>query len=734
MSREPLGLYIFRFLTGCGLLAFMAMIYWSTSLLESDVKSVQTELARLREEMNHLQGAADAIREDVLETKLDEKKNWQALLRSSIQGVDITPSGEAPLPLDVQPPLAPSKTQRPHIDPSLKNLLQENPFYSVTLPKLLPKNFVPRGTFQRASIAKPPNLHPLSGWSEISDWNSLCTVSVATTVFGQYEAMAPDMAIKLEERKRPGSDVSEFWVHLRDNVYWEPLEQKFFSDVKLAPHFLKRHQVSAEDFKLYYDAIMNPYVQESGGVALRTYYGDIVEIEVIDRLTFVVRWKATVVKDAEGKEVEKIKYIAKQLTGGLRPLASFVYKYFPDGSKILEEDSAPETYRTNSVWGQNFTQHWAKNIIPSCGAWAFDGMNDRQIRFRRNMNYYSPLEALAKAIVVTFKNSPDGVWTAFEGGELDTYVIQPDQLIELDEFLHTPQYQGQAERGCAIERIDYLSRSYSYIGWNQATPFFSRKKVRLAMTLAIDRRRIIQQNLNGMGVEITGTFFKNSSAYDSSITPWPFDQERAKRLLEEEGWYDSDGDGILEKVIDGKKVLFEFFLTYYVKNSTTKAICEYIATALKEIGVICKLNGVDTADLSAKFEEKSFDALALAWVYGAPPDDPKQIWHSSGAKQQGSSNAIGFANKEADAIIEELQYEYNAQKRIELYHRFDRIIHDEQPYTFLYTPKVAMLYRDYVQNVFIPSERRDIIPGAEVSEPVSSIFWLKNAACRSPDR
>ena len=94
------------------------------------------------------------------------------------------------------------------------------------------------------------------------------------------------------------------------------------------------------------------------------------------------------------------------------------------------------------------------------------------------------------------------------------------------------------------------------------------------MTMAIDRQRIIDQNLNGLGIEITGPFFKFSPAYDLSITPWPFDPLQAKQLLESEGWTDSDGDGILDKEINGKRVKFAFTLTYFVKNPTTKSISE----------------------------------------------------------------------------------------------------------------------------------------------------------------
>ena len=299
--------------------------------------------------------------------------------------------------------------------------------------------------------------------------------------------------------------------------------------------------------------------------------------------------------------------------------------------------------------------------------------------------------------------------------------------MELETFLNSDIYRQQVKEGKAVKRLDYPSRSYAYIGWNQAKPYFQSKKVRQAMTMAIDRKRIVDAYLNGLGMQITGPFAHNSSAYDDSIIPWQFNIQRARALLEEEGWYDKDGNGVVDKEINGKRVPFEFTLTYYVKNPTTKAICEYIATALKELRVKCYLNGVDIADLSAAFDEKSFDALYLGWALGTPPEDPRQLWHSSGAKEQGSSNAIGFVNEEADGIIEKLTFESNPEIRQQLYHRFDAIIHEEQPYTFLFQPKTALLYREYLQNVFIPAERHDLVPGADMAQPISSIFWIKDS-------
>ena len=705
MNREPIGLYIFRFFTGFALLCFMCLLYWSSTLIEEKLIKQEVEIAQIKNELFAIRNSTEKMRSDILHTL----SNAQIHTSLNSSNSNISPSSMHHVGIDKYP-----------------SILHEDPFYSDILPKLVGDGFVPHGTRKSGVFFFPDNLHPFSNWAETNNWLQMCNVTLAQQQFGKYETMAPDMALKIEERINENTGEVEFWVFLRDNVFWQPLKQSFFSNLTLAPEFLQKNQVTSEDFKLSFDAIMNPFVQEAKALAMRTYYDDMKEIEVIDKLTFVVRWKSHMIKDADGIETPKIKYIAKQLTGSLSPLPAFVFKYFSNGKKIVDDDSAVDTYRTNSVWAQNFAIHWAKNVIVSCGAWVFDGMNERLIKFKRNPDFYIPLAALTDTIEVYFKDSPDNIWQAFKNGSLDTCALQPGQLIEFHSFLESSAYKDQIAKYSAIKEIDYVARMYSYIGWNEATPYFHTAKVRRAMTMAIDRNRIIEQNLNGLGVEITGPFYPYSPSYDQSIRPLPFSPQQAKRLLEEEGWYDIDGDGIIDKKIGDKIVPFSFTLTYYVKNPTTKSTCEYISKALKDIGVDCRLKGVDIADLSSTFENKSFDALHLGWGYGTPPEDPRQVWSSEGAKEKGSSNAIGFANAEVDAIIEKLNYETDQEKRTALYHRFDAIIHDEQPYTFLYTAKASLLYRDYLQNVFIPAARQDLIPGADVGEPDSSIFWIKD--------
>lgn len=690
MRREPLGLSILRFCIGVLLLGFLGMLYWSSSLVEIRLQQVNKELAEIKQ-----------------------------TLKTNTSGFLAPRDTKEPSP---QTATLPSKL----LDPSLPNLLHEDPFYAHTLPQLLPPNFKPAETLSQATIGRPVDLHPFSNWAEVGSWRALCGLSLASSAVGKYQTLSPGAALKIEERPRAEGSGPEFWIYLRDDIYWQPLSPEMFEgNVSLAPQFLQKHKVTAHDFKFYFDALMNPFLQQPGAIAVRNALDDIESIRVIDDRTLVVRWRMHQFKDDQGKMVPKAKFIAPMRTASLIALPCFVYQYFSDGSKIVPNDSDPDTYRKNSVWAQNFSEHWAKNVIVSCGPWIFEKMSDEGIRFQRNPDHFEPLNPLIEKNAVSFKSSADNMWRAFQIDQLDLLTLAPEQQLEYRNFLQSPLYIQQKEQNNAIKEIEYNDRAYLYIGWNRMRPFFSSAKARIAMTLAIDRERIIRQYLGGKGTQLSGSFSPFSTAYDSSIKPWPFDPNQAKKLLEEEGWRDTDGDGVLDKEINGVRTPFVFRLIYYVKNLTTKNLCEYIATALKDIGVRCELQGVDVTDLSAVFDDKNFDALCMGWTLGTPPEDTRQLWHSEGAKEPGSSNAIGFALPEADAIIEALDYESDLEKRQILYHRFHKILHEDQPYTFLYVPKRTLLYRERVQNVFVPAQRQDLIPGADVESPDSSIFWIK---------
>ncbi|MDB6081331.1 MAG: hypothetical protein JWO53_603 [Chlamydiia bacterium] len=681
-KRSWIGVF-FRSTAILFILVFLALLYWSSVLQEERLRSIESSLQDIR----------------------------QTISQPHVQGSDVSPQ-KKPI------------TLRPLMDPSLPNLLVEDPYFTKTLPEILGKNFTVKGTLRRATIGQANDLHPFSMWANVVEYLSYCQGFTASVQFGRFDVLVQDMAIKIEERAVQEPEVASFWVHLREGMMWEPLNpQHFASEVQLSPHFLKRHPVTAHDFKFYFQAFKNPHVDVAAAATMRQLFTDMDRIEVIDDLTFVVYYKKTMITDSKGASSYKLPYAAIRQIASLTPLASFVYKYQANGSKISENDTDKDFYAKSSYWAQYFHNHFARRVIVSCGPWIFDGVSDTQIRFKRNPNYFLPTFALFENMEIYFLENPDSIWRDFMAQKIDCCEIPPQHLVDLEHFLESPFYKEEKAKGHEVKSLDYLMRMFSFVGWNIKRPLFSNKKVRQALAMAIDGKRIIQQNLNGKGVQITGPFFCLSPSYDSTIAPWSYDPDEAARLLAEEGWVDSDGDGVIDKLIDGSRVPFRFTLTYYVKNPATKANVELIANQLKSIGVDCIPHGVDLADLSAALDDKNFDAHFLAWESGLPPEDPEQIWHSRGANIKASSNTIGFANAEADHLISLLKFEQDEKERTMLYHRFHALIHEEAPYLFLYTTKMTLVYWSDLKNIFIPKDRQDLIPGATLDEPSVVHGW-----------
>jgi peptide/nickel transport system substrate-binding protein len=95
--------------------------------------------------------------------------------------------------------------------------------------------------------------------------------------------------------------------------------------------------------------------------------------------------------------------------------------------------------------------------------------------------------------------------------------------------------------------------------------------------------------------------------------------------------------------------------------------------------------------------DHKFDAASAAWASDLQ-SDPFQLWHSSSIQNRGS-NFISFKNAEADDLIEKARLEFDPEKRKQLYWRLQEIMHEEQPYTFVYYPEEAAAYQKRFQNV-----------------------------------
>jgi peptide/nickel transport system substrate-binding protein len=224
--------------------------------------------------------------------------------------------------------------------------------------------------------------------------------------------------------------------------------------------------------------------------------------------------------------------------------------------------------------------------------------------------------------------------------------------------------------------------NYMYIGWNMdgnKVPFFTDVRVRRAMSYAINYDEMINDLSYGLYEQCHGVFHPNAWMYPKSpAAPFRYNLDKAEDLLDEAGWVDSDGDGIRDKVVNGRRVRFEFSLL--VSNKPDRiAICNLFRESLESIGILCNITPLEAAVFQERVFEKNFEAEMAGWQTGADPYTVKNIFGTGEGRNFGS-----YSNPEVDSLFEAASKEFDREKQAELYGRIHLLINEDQPYLFLY--------------------------------------------------
>ncbi|MDQ1284959.1 MAG: peptide/nickel transport system substrate-binding protein [Thermodesulfobacteriota bacterium] len=257
------------------------------------------------------------------------------------------------------------------------------------------------------------------------------------------------------------------------------------------------------------------------------------------------------------------------------------------------------------------------------------------------------------------------------------------KALSLDQMGLTPlQYVRQTDTKWFKDNFNkykYLGFGYSYLGYNLQDWKFKDQRVRQALTTAINRESIVQGVLLGLGT-VTNTPYKPDSFwYNQNVTKFPYDPDKAKEMLAEAGWKDTDGDGILDK--DGKP--FEFTIITNHGNDIRKNAATIIQRDLKKVGIEVKIRVIEWAAFLKNFiNKRNFEACLLGWGIGVDPNQI-DIWNS---KKTGENelNFINFQNPEVDRLLDLGASTYDKEERKKYYDKFQEIIAEEQPYTFLF--------------------------------------------------
>lgn len=238
----------------------------------------------------------------------------------------------------------------------------------------------------------------------------------------------------------------------------------------------------------------------------------------------------------------------------------------------------------------------------------------------------------------------------------------------------------------------YVGNVFDGIIWNTKTEFFNDKRVRQAMTYAINKQAIVNGIYKGNGKVASGSFVPALPFYNAKAKQYNYDLAQAKKLLDAAGWK-VGRDGIREK--NGKK--FKVVMLTNKGNIMREKLLVYVQTALKQVGVAVEPRILEWNTFITKYVEPGkFDAYVGGFITGVTADH-RSFYHSD--KSIGHLNRGRYSNPQVDKLVEDVVKTADINKQKELAFKVQEIVAEDQPYTFIIYRTQAYAYSKSVKNV-----------------------------------
>ena len=330
--------------------------------------------------------------------------------------------------------------------------------------------------------------------------------------------------------------------------------------------------------------------------------------------------------------------------------------------------------------------------IQGSGPYKLDEWKTQQFaRLVRNTNYVNHWGTLGEAfpdtlIYKTVLNFSSAV-TALKSRDIDLLgSIQPQYWISIDTN-HT-----------GIARTAFPLGAFSFIGFNQHNPIFRDPGVRWAMAYMVDRKTIIDKLLYGLAKLTESPITSIRPEYNRDLPLIPFDPAKAQHILDSLDWKDHDGDGIRDKIIDGKRVPFQFTFIVNAGNETRMKVLLIYTEALRKIGIKSEVSALEWSVFSNRLRDHLFDAHIGSWINDPFEGDNYQLYHSSQARNRGS-NYDNYSDPRADKLMEQIRGEFNETQRAAYQKELQHVFYEDQADLFLWEPLNTSAWVDRFDSV-----------------------------------
>jgi len=209
-----------------------------------------------------------------------------------------------------------------------------------------------------------------------------------------------------------------------------------------------------------------------------------------------------------------------------------------------------------------------------------------------------------------------------------------------------------------------------------------------------DREAMCRNLMAGLATPTSGPFHRLGFQADPEVKPWPHDPQRARDLLKAAGFEDRDGDGVIESA-SGEPFVFK--LIYPSGSPNYQQMAFNLKDAYARAGIVLEPDPLEWTILQQRMDQREFDAMTLGWG-GTIETDPYQIFHTKQIAD-GGDNYIGYSNPELDKIIDQARVTVDEEARKKLWHQVHAILHEDEPYTFLWTSRAVVFLDKRIKNV-----------------------------------
>jgi len=347
------------------------------------------------------------------------------------------------------------------------------------------------------------------------------------------------------------------------------------------------------------------------------------------------------------------------------------------------------------------------NAISGSGPYRMEIMNEQGAVLVKKQNWwgdkvveqYPLLAAYPKRLVYKVVKDDPTLENMLKNGELDVIggVINPAKFLEMK------------TNDSLTSKYDFFTvGTTQYNRWvlNHRNPILADVQVRRALTHVVDYDYFVNQVQRGLAVRIASPMPPDRPYYAKNLALPDFNIAKARDLLAKAGWTDTDGDGIMDKVVNGKRQQLSFRILAATAIKTNELFANSLKVSARQAGIDLVLQSVDLSVMSADTRSGNYDSALLGVALFPGQIEYNQRFHSKSLSPAGDNRA-GYMSPKADSLIEAIRTQPDVPKRNALYLQIQQVFYDEVPEIVLFAP----LQRIIISKKFVPGIESGNRPG-----------------------